>query len=152
MIKILPPRKGSGKSSVESKKASSKTPDQDPQFTVSGNKNAKASSAAPASEPAAAAPNSFSVKAPKAPQKNAPRPSTSESKTTQSSSTVSPPKQKVSAKVKVTAAIQEDVVAEPSSAQKSSVPPPKKKSQGKAKAKVVAAPELSVEDAYDYEL
>ena len=150
MIKILPPRKGSGKSSTKSQKASSsKTPDHDSQFIVSGNKNTKASSAAPSNEPAAAAPDSFSVKAP---QKNAPRPPPTESKKVQQpSTTVPPPKQKVSAKVKVAVAIQEDVDSGSSDAQKSNVPPPKKKSQGKSKVKV-AAPELSVEDAYDYEL
>lgn len=149
MIKILPPRKGSGKSSTKSQKASSsKTPDHDSQFIVSG-KNTKAPSAAPSNEPAAAAPDSFSVKAP---QKNAPRPPPTESKKVQQpSATVPPPKQKVSAKVKVAAAIQEDVDSGSSDAQKSNVPPPKKKSQGKSKVKV-AAPELSVEDAYDYEL
>jgi hypothetical protein len=137
MIKILPPPLKASKKSAESKKASSSK--------TSDNDKAKASSS---SDPANS--NSFSVKAS---AKSVPKPPLGASKKPEQPAIVSPPKQKVSPKVHVAAAIPKDADSEISDSQKFHVPPPKKKNHGPAKANLAAeAPQLSAEDAYDYEL
>jgi hypothetical protein len=147
MIKISPPRKG-GKSPAptESKKTgSSKASDGESQFTVSGTAKGNAGSA----ESAASDSNSFSVKAP---QKNTPKPPTRQSKD-KVASAVPPPKKKSSPKVQVAEATPNEDASKAGETQKSHIAPPKKKNVGQAKANVAAAvPELSAEDAYDYEL
>jgi hypothetical protein len=155
MIKIFPPLKD-GKSSAESKKASgSKASDDDSKFTVSGSKNGRAASAPPSSEPAAADPNAFSVKAPqkKAPQPPSSKPKETKPKETEPSASVAPPKKKGSPKVQLAAAVPAEDDSKGGAPHKSHVVPPKKKSGGQAKVNVAAVlPELSAEDAYDYEL
>ena len=140
MIKILPPPPKASKKSAESKKASSsKTSDND--------KVPKASSS---SDPANSASSSFSVKAS---TKSVPKQPLGASKQPGQPAVVSPPKQKVSPKVQVAAAIPKDANSEISDSHKFHVPPPKKKNHGPAKANLaVEAPQLSAEDAYDYEL
>ncbi len=149
MIKIFPPRKGGkGSAPTESKRAgSSKASDLNSQTTTDSG-SAKSESTSP--EPAASDPNSFFVKAP---QKTAPKPLKTQSKETVASASVPPPKQKASPKVQVAAAIPKDDAAGAGNNQKSRVSPPKKKNDGHVKPNVATAvPELSAEDAYDYEL
>jgi hypothetical protein len=143
MIKIFPNRK-TVKSPSESKKIRGpNTSDRGFQCNDTCTKNDDTSSAASSSA------RSFSVKASQ--KNNVPKMPTSKSKGTKPSG-IAPPKQKDSTKVRVEMAIPQD--ADSNAVDAHRVPPPKKtKNQGRAKVNVVAVtPELSVEDAYDYEL
>jgi hypothetical protein len=133
MIKILPPPLKGSKGSAERKKTGRSDSD-------------KAPTASPSSDSA----NSFHVKAS---GKNVPKTPPSASKKTGQSGAVPPPKQKVSPKVQVAAAVPKEPDSKASRSPKSQVPPPKKKNQGPTKLSLAKdASELSAEDAYDYEL
>ena len=129
MIKILPaPLKGSKKAS------SSKTTEND-----------KAAS----NDPTNTATDSFTVKAS---AKSIPKPPMSASKKPGQPASVPPPKQKVSPKVQVAAAVSEETDSKTSNSDKFRLAPPKKKNHGPAKAHLAADAQLSAEDAYDYEM
>jgi hypothetical protein len=100
-------------------------------------------------EPASSTTDFFTVTAP---QKKGLKQPSSESKKTGPSTTVPPPRQKVSPKVQVATAVPKESDSK-AHVQKSHLPPPKNKNKGPAKVKVPSdASEQSAEDAYDYEL